>query len=128
MIDDSKEYIIASAIWYKNGKHYPFQSVYGIDSGFVVGGFRHPMCISVCSENPYFHVRKVEEGNEALPFEWDESCCGKTEQGFITSHGRFVDRKEAFRIAKVCGQIGIDGERSLYSEDVFPEQAFYGKI
>lgn len=109
MIDDSKEYIIASAVWYQDGKHYPFQSVYGISSGFVVCGFRHPMCLNLPLEKNFN----------------DERIC-PSEQGFITSQGRFVTRKEAFDIAKQCGQIDLEGNRSLFSEDVFPKQKFYG--
>ncbi len=38
------------------------------------------------------------------------------------------DSKGAFRLAKACGQIDIERERSLCSEDVFPEQVFFGKF
>lgn len=42
-------------------------------------------------------------------------------QGFYTSCGRFVDRKEAYKIALIAGQIdcskGVDGE--LFSEDLY---------
>ena len=69
MIDNSKEYIICSAIWYKNGKHYPFQNIYGIDNGFVIGSFRHPMCIAVCPENPYMQDLRISKQEATLPFE-----------------------------------------------------------
>lgn len=112
MIDDSKEYIIASAIWYQNGKRYPFQSAYGVSSGFVVCGFRHPMCLNLPLEKNFN----------------DERIC-PSEQGFITSHGRFVGRKEAYIIAKECGQITFtETNRSLFSEDVFPKQDFFAAI
>ena len=112
MIDDSKEYIIASAVWYQDGKHYPFQSVYGISSGFVVCGFRHPLCLNLPLEKNFN----------------DERIC-PSEQGFITSQGRFVGRKEAYLIAEECGQIPTtENKRSLFSEDVFPKQKNYAKI
>lgn len=45
----------------------------------------------------------------------------KTIQGFITNKGRFVNRKEAFKIALDAGQIdesaGVGGE--LFSEDLY---------
>lgn len=43
-----------------------------------------------------------------------------SEQGFVTSEGRFVNRKEAFLIADAAGQIKHKhGEsNSLYSEDL----------
>lgn len=41
------------------------------------------------------------------------------EQGFITNEGRFVDRKEAMKIAKNSGQITYDlGKETLISEDL----------
>lgn len=41
-----------------------------------------------------------------------------TQQGFYTSYGRFVDRKEALDIAKKAGQVETDSE-TLYSEDLY---------
>lgn len=47
---------------------------------------------------------------------------GGSRQGFLTSTGRFVDRKEAHRIASAAGQIvkrcGGDAE-TLYSENLW---------
>lgn len=44
------------------------------------------------------------------------------EQGFVTQHGRFVGREEAWRIAEAAGQIfarcGGDGEQ-LFSENLY---------
>ena len=41
------------------------------------------------------------------------------EQGFYTSYGRFVDRKEAFQIAKDAGQVGETASNQLFSEDLY---------
>lgn len=142
MIDNTKEYIICSAIWYKNGKQYPFQNIYGIDNGFVIGGFRHPMCIGVCPENPYIQRIKVNDGTAALPFEWDPDNALDTEQRFIMSYGRFVNRKEAFKLALSANQINRESilktqginidtykkDMSLYSEDIFQKQMQYDKV
>ena len=53
-------------------------------------------------------------------------------QGFITSYGRFVDRKEAMKIALECGQVKeeeLGNKRiGLFSEDIFPHQEFYKKM
>lgn len=59
---------------------------------------------------------------------WDtvggEAFIGPGAQGFVTSRGRFVNRREALRIVKAAGQPQIDhpalnvGER-LYSEDLW---------
>lgn len=44
---------------------------------------------------------------------------GNEGQGFITDTGRFVDRKEAYFIAKEAGQIAYGlGQKHLISEDV----------
>ena len=40
-------------------------------------------------------------------------------QGFITSEGRFVDRQEAFAIAANAGQIIIQSNHILFSEDLW---------
>ncbi len=42
-------------------------------------------------------------------------------QGFVTDDGRFVDRHEAFGIAKECGQIKAEpwAEPTLMSEDLY---------
>lgn len=42
-------------------------------------------------------------------------------QGFYTSAGRFVNRKEAWKIAKDAGQImsDYDRDRELFSEDLY---------
>lgn len=42
------------------------------------------------------------------------------DQGFYTSKGRFVDRREACEIAKTAGQTERDVEKTiLYSEDIY---------
>lgn len=43
-------------------------------------------------------------------------------QGFMTDNNRFIDRYEAYEIAKANGQLICEGDsRILYSEDVWPE-------
>ena len=117
MINDSKEYIVASAIHYDDGLEYPYQDIYGIETGFVLCGFRHPMIISIL---PTIFFYKAEQRNSKLQK-------NKTTQGFITSYGRFVDRHEAYEIAFDCGQIKSKSPvGTLYSEDVFPNQRYKG--
>jgi hypothetical protein len=43
------------------------------------------------------------------------------EQGFVTDEGKFVDRREAFKIARECKQIIRKHGRpdELYSEDIY---------
>lgn len=40
-------------------------------------------------------------------------CMDKEVQGFLTTTGRFVDRKEAYQIAKKQGQLINDNNKSL---------------
>ena len=47
MIDNTKEYIACSAIYYDDGIYYNWMNTYGIKTGFVVGGFRHPLIMSI---------------------------------------------------------------------------------
>lgn len=43
-----------------------------------------------------------------------------SEQGFLTSTGRFIGRREAFLVALRSGQIGADEKpRQLHSEDLW---------
>lgn len=97
------EKIICSAIWYDDNKWYPHQDIYGVDSGFVICGFRHNNIIGVLSTNNLYR----NDGKEY-----------KTTQGFITSCGRFVDRKEDGLIAFNSGQIK-ENNKCLFSEDLY---------
>lgn len=128
MIDDTKEYIACSAIHYDNGEKYPFMGVYGIKSGFVLCGLRHPYICAVLPTNVC--CERGMESPKEHSVKWDKSIeAHKTTQGFMTSYGRFVDRKEAREIAIACGQCKEEEVRSanLYSEDVFKYQKFYAE-
>lgn len=132
MIDNTKEYIACSALHYDNGKKYTFMEGYGVQSGFVIGGLRHPFIMSILPSNACsINIpERLESLNEEL--EWGKDL-PKHEviQGFITSYGRFVDRKEAMRIALACGQVQEKdlGNKliGLFSEDIFPHQEYYAK-
>lgn len=140
MIDNSKEYIACAAIHYDNHIHYPYQNTYGIKTGFVLCGLRHPIIGSVLPTNIYFD--KVEQNAKELAVKWSKGKVdqdgepmpqceqnGKTYQGFMTSLGRFVDRKEAAIIAIQCGQIEkLEYGTELYSEDIFPIQAIRSEL
>lgn len=131
-MEKQKEYILCAAIHYDNGLTYKFHHNYGVETGFVLCGYRHPHIISVLPTNPYWLQRKFEEGDEEVIQKYEELKCKygwqedsltrcNTIQGFITNEGRFVNRKEAFRIALAAGQIdesaGSNGE--LFSEDLY---------
>lgn len=115
MIDNSKEYIICSAIHYDNHIHYPHMDSYGINSGFVIGGYRHHNIIAVLPENTESKItlERAKELNIDWPIKDSDII-----QGFVTSSGRFVNREEAAKIAYSCGQIK-ELKNNLFSEDLY---------
>lgn len=91
-----KEYIICSSIWYED-LHLVKPEVleprgfrpYNITKGVVVSGWRHSNCIyQICA------ITGLAQHE-----------CGNSIQGFLTNTNRFVDRKEAYLIAKGANQI-----------------------
>lgn len=114
-VDFETEYIICSAIWYKE---IPLKKPeilevrgsrpYNIKSGVVVCGWRHSNCI---------HQIVSITGLRSVYSE-----IGEYIQGFLTNKNRFVDRKEGWMIAEKSNQIinkesGTEG--FLYSEDLY---------
>lgn len=99
---EKKEYILCAAIWYNDGLKHDSQPV-NIETGFVVCGRRHHNC--------YATVVNIASLNEAIKLKITniENTMSKEEynkhQGFITSLDRYVDRKEAWIIAKENNQI-----------------------
>ena len=116
MIDNSKEYIICAAIWYQDGTEAPRGMIaQNIDSGVVIGQWRHGNCINVRATNPIWNKKTLEErvnreiadipmmvSKETPDVEYDSV------DGFLTSHGNFVDRWQAAKIALDCGQLSKD--------------------
>jgi hypothetical protein len=113
MIDNSKEYVICAAIWYKDSTEAPRGMIaQNIDSGVVIGQWRHGNCINVRATNPIWNKKTLKErvdresqdipmmvSNEKPDIEYDYV------DGFLTSKGRFVDRWQAAKIAMDCGQL-----------------------
>lgn len=98
-----KEYILCAANYYDDGEvrtHRPKN----IESGFVVCGRRHHNCISTFIQIVGF------------PYTDEGHAIHSTEiQGFLTNTDRFVDRKEAYKIAFEADQ--IKGPNKGYSEN-----------
>ena len=90
-----KEYILCAAIWYKDLPLIKNDIPSGLlrpincEMGIVFCGHRHCHClyqmVAITGK------RQCEVGEEV--------------QGFLTSSNRFVDRKEAAKIAIACGQV-----------------------
>lgn len=108
---EKEEYILCAAIWYKDFPGYAGiqanYTAYNIDKGIVVTGHRHGQVIATMAM--LTGLRTVQHGNDSV---------GETEQGFLTSKGRFVDRNEAGKIAFERGQITKETD-CLFSEDLY---------
>jgi hypothetical protein len=110
MIDNSGEYILCAAIWYKDiplKKEISGVLPKNIDMGLVVLGHRHGQCMWTMTS--LTGLRTCEIG---------EDCSGEHEQGFLTNKNRFVDRVEAAQIAFAAGQTE-DLRTRLFSEDLY---------
>lgn len=109
MIDNSKEYIICAAIWYQDGTEAPRGMIaQNIDSGVVIGQWRHGNCINVRSTNPLWNAKRLAERKHEIPMfsSYEDTLKYYTYvDGFLTSRGRFVDRWQAAKIALDCGQL-----------------------
>ena len=119
MIDNSKEYILSAAIWYKDGTEAPRGFIaQNIDSGVVIGQWRHGNIINIRATNPLWNAKKLAErrGEPPMEIKKHEDTLSYFDEvdGFITSKGRFVDRWQAAELALLCGQ--IDENRALNDE------------
>jgi hypothetical protein len=95
---EKPEYILCAALHYK---------------GMIIAGHRHSDCYKVI-ENLY----KIFTA-DAIPL---TGLPDRESQGFLTSHNRYVNRVEAWKIAKVNDQIVYDKDSSdeyLISENLY---------
>jgi len=91
------EFIICAANYYYDGNKHNHMPK-NIEVGFVICGRRHHNCIATFAQFMGFFEDNKYKG-EAIKTR-------KTEvQGFLTSTDRFVDRKEAYKIAFEANQI-----------------------
>lgn len=94
MIDNTKEYILCAAVMFP-----------GV---ILVCDFRHDDCLSTFSRLT----------NHACHDDTRRPPIKGAKQGFLTSTGRFVDRKIAAQLAYSAGQIR-DPIPTLFSEDLY---------
>ncbi len=102
------ERILCAAIWYKDlelKKDIPikFYLPINIEKGVVFCGHRHVQCLY--TKHVITGLRDAESGEH--------------EQGFLTSLNRFVDRREAFKIAYKANQIIGSIIDELHNDEVF---------
>lgn len=98
------ERVLCAAVWIDDGVSRVHQPV---ASGLVIGCWRHHQGLSTAAD--------IRSSVKCAP---DNSPYPKT-QGFLTSHGRFVDRTVAYRIARVAGQVKHKRKETLFSEDLY---------
>jgi hypothetical protein len=96
---EKKEYILCAAIHFDDSVLRTHHSHYG--TGMVACGYRHHNCFALRPSG--------FSGNET--------------QGFLTSKDRFVDRKEARKIAEAAGQI-IQDPSGLIFYNLFSENLY----
>jgi len=99
-----EEYILCAAIWYKCKHTDKLPSAINISSGFVVTGYRHCHCQNIFAALRYGMYAPMDKSLAI--------------QGFLTSRKRFVDRKEAMKIAIEQKQTD-SGKEILFSEDLY---------
>ena len=107
------EWILCAAIWYKEiplKKEIPGVLPINCDIGLVVTGHRHAQCM--WTMGCLTGLRSVTHAPDGV---------GDYIQGFLTSANRFVDRREAYKIAESRGQLNerTHTEGCLYSEDLY---------
>lgn len=117
MIDNTKEYILCAAV--KRRKRSGSNDIYDVEIGY-----RHGDIFQRFKPKHIWFIRLLGKFRlygaaawlftKASPLEIDGN------QGFLTSHNRFVDRREAMRIAVECGQVENNTNKQLlFSEDLY---------
>jgi hypothetical protein len=109
------ERILCAAIYVDTGKRENDCQSYGYpETGVVFSGLRHNDCFTPL--RLWWH--ELDPYNRKIIMRIHEHQHRGSRQGFLTTHGRFVDRKEAARIAYNTGQIHFQIS-SLTSEDIY---------
>jgi hypothetical protein len=101
------ETILCAAIYVNDLQVYAHQPK-NIKTGFVISGYRHCCCLE--------NIKLIyKEQSEFKKFE--------NVQGFLTNHFNFVNRTEAFQIAKnskqIISNLIFEDFASLTSEDLY---------
>jgi len=101
-----REKILCAAIWYDDGKQHTHTPL-NIKTGFVICGWRHHNCIGLAHD---FGIKSYAQGN-----------IKEVVQGFLTSKGRFLNRRESCQLAAKARQVNICRGKDdiLISEDLY---------
>lgn len=106
-VEKIEEYILCAAVLYEDGIVYDLRPD-NIETGLVVCGRRHGDCyMTILGLKPDYAETATERDN----------------QGFMSSKNRYVDRVEAYQIAKAAGQLlmNLDEQEKpqLISENLY---------
>ena len=125
-----KEYILCAAVWYKDGTEAPRGMIaQNIDTGVVIGQWRHGNCINVRATNPLWNAKKLAERKQETPMitKYEDTMeYYDYVDGFLTSEGRFVDRWQGMKIAYEAGQ--VDEKRAFRSKERIEEDRKGNKL
>ena len=120
-----REYILCAAVWYKDGTEAPRGLIaQNIDTGVVIGQWRHGNCINVRSTNPVWNAKKLAERKREAPMitKYEDTLeYYDYVDGFLTSEGNFVDRWQGMKLAYEAGQ--VNEKRAFRSEERIEEDA-----
>lgn len=115
-MDNKKEYILCAAYPIKDAMFTPNESLLKEKYGYNRGVYYPPADQVYTMVTGWRHCDILHKFGDLI----DKDEGG----GFMTSKGRYVDRKEAMKIALACGQVeegktihGSDG--LLFSEDLY---------
>jgi len=110
------ERILCAAIYVDTGKPEPARMSYAYPkTGIVFCGWRHGDCFVPLLDWKHRLTHQEVEAIEAI---MPHQLRGRR-QGFLTSCGRFVDRRDGWAIAVAAGQVEDDDHNMLVSEDLY---------
>jgi hypothetical protein len=104
---EKPEYILCAALDY---------------NGVIVAGYRHSDCYKVLEVMRKAIHEVIDQSPIFVTLDLDDGLPGRDKQGFLTSHNRFVNRVEAWEIAKANDQIAFGKDSSddfLISENLY---------
>ena len=111
---EKQEFIVCAAIHFDDGIEH--EGHHPVKSGFVICGLRHCNIYS----GVYAAIQAADgEYGKILSLNEPNNTRTKITEGFLTSKNRFVDRKEAYKIALHAGQVKEKDNEKLFSEDLY---------
>jgi hypothetical protein len=116
---ENHEYIAMSAIYFNDRRRHHHQPN-NLRLGYVVTGLRHHNCWSTKATLTGLNPSEVRQASGKIVNVSITKGYGKPIQGFVTSKNRFLNRKEACKVAYLAGQIAewVENDQ-LVSEELY---------